>query len=137
MADPHAAVAHSGARYHQAYHAVADAVCRTFPKARPVMEWNMVGWKVARPKDRIEPAQGTYDASIIFIGLADRMAGPTLHIWHPGSYDLLEKNEDWLKGAGFKVMKGCLRWTRKADYPAEAVAKLMQYVKAVDGPRKT
>ena len=130
---PHRGVADADDRFREAYAAVREAVEAAFPDAAPVEAWGMVGWQAPRPPEAV-PAEpvGTLDPALVFVGLADRKAGPTLHVWHPGAYDLLDRNAAWLRDAGFKVMKGCLPWTRKAAYPAGTVRRLIEAARAVD-----
>lgn len=127
-----AVVAGADGRFQEAYGVVAAAVQDVFADAEAASAHDMAAWRVPRPPDKVEPIRGTFDPAVIFIGLADRKAGPTLHVWHPGAYDLLDRNAAWLKAAGFKVMKGCLPWTRKGAYPAQAVGRLLEQARAVD-----
>ena len=115
---------------------VERAVKKVFPKAEPVEEFGMEGWRIRRPKDAPRPAkEGTMPSDFVMVLLADRKAGPTLHLWYPGDYHLLDARKDALEEAGFKVMRGCLAFSRKAEYPVAAVETLMRDVKAMDGAR--
>lgn len=133
---PHARRVRDGdARYQQAYRAVAAAVAAAFPDARPVEAHGMPGWMAPRPPEAPRPARGTFDPDHVFVGLADRKAGPTLHVWHPGDPGLLDRHADALRAAGFKVMVGCLPYARQGPYPQVAVARLLADAAAVDGAR--
>lgn len=112
---------------------VAKVVRRVFPRAQAVRESGMDGWRIARPKGAPRPArEGTMPADFVYVLLADRKAGPTLHVWYPGDYDWLDARKDELTEAGFKVMRACLQFMRKREYPVAAVEKLLRDVKAMD-----
>lgn len=134
MAGGHEALRQQGdERFQEAYAAVAEAVRSAFPKAEPTVESGMVAWQVPRPPAAVpDDPVGTFDPSKVVIALADRKAGPTLHVWHPGGYHLLDDNADWLREAGFQVMRGCLPWKRRSAYPRDAVHRLMEVVAKVD-----
>ncbi len=134
VSHPHSAILHGADERYQAAHAALEsAVQKVFPEAEASIAWDMACWKIPRPVDKVNSeAKGTFDPAVVVVGLADRKAGPTLHIWHPGAYDLLDQNAAWLKEAGFKVMKGCLPWSRKSDYPIEAVQRILQAARDVD-----
>jgi hypothetical protein len=69
----------------------------------------------------------------ILVFLADRKAGPTLHVWYPGGDARgLRAREAELSKAGFKVMVGCLVFSKKQPYPIAGVEKLLRDLKARD-----
>jgi hypothetical protein len=91
---------------------------------RAVTAFNMHGWQIARAT-RIESWKGTIDPNFIHIGVAERAAGITLHLWNPYNPACLKDNFKPLTAAGFKVMVGCLQFNRKAEFPLQAVTPLL------------
>ena len=98
-----------------------------FPEAEAVFLYGMHGWRVPRRR-KVEWITGTIDPNWLVVAVAERAQGITLHLWDPVEWDVLANRKDGLRAAGFKVMKGCLQFTRKADYPVEAVGDLLTYV---------
>jgi hypothetical protein len=107
---------------------VRDVVQRVFPQAEAIEEWGMRGWKV--PLVHLpESLKGTFDMTHLYVLLADRKAGPTLHIWYPGIYHWLDEHKAELAAAGFKVMRGCLPYSRRQPYPIDVVERLLRRIK--------
>jgi hypothetical protein len=90
----------------------------------------MPGWRVARKV--LPPASwdSTIDWRYVLVALADRKAGLSLHVINPADYLGLENARPWLEAAGFKVMRGCLQFHRKGEFPIDAVGRLLKQVKA-------
>jgi hypothetical protein len=106
-----------------------DREIRTrFPQAEAVFEYNMHGWRVGRPK-RVEKWKGTIDPNYLHIFVAERKNGITLHIWNPYDPYGLAKRAKELQAAGFKVMRGCLVYNRKGEYPVGAITPLFDAVR--------
>lgn len=122
-------------RYLAAYDALGREIKKRFPKAKPVFQWDMPAWVVARPAGAPMPERaGTMDPHTIFVGLVERAGGITTHVWYPGDYHLLSASKAELAEAGFKVMVGCLQYNRKTgDYPVAPVAALLDKMRAMDG----
>lgn len=126
-------LASAGERYHEAYGRMARAVRGVFPKAKEVFESDMPAWKVPRPPGAPRPArEGTMPADTVFIGLVERKAGLTVHLWYPGDYSLFDHHKDALGEAGFKAMRGCLVYNRKGPFPVEAVETLLRRIREAD-----
>jgi uncharacterized protein YdhG (YjbR/CyaY superfamily) len=125
-------------RFRDAYAGVSRAVLRTFPKARPVVEFGMPAWLITRPKGAPRPErEGTMPSDRVFVGLVERKGGVTVHLWYPGDYDLLDRNGAALREAGFKVMRGCLVFNRKQEFPASSIEELLKKVKKLDAAGPT
>lgn len=119
--------------FDEVFTAVGKRVKKVFPKAKPVEISGMKGWKVARPASAPRPAkEGTMPSDLFIVLLADRAAGPTIHLWYPGDYHWLTEHGAMLKDAGFKVQRACLPYARKAPYPIDAIETLLQSVKERD-----
>lgn len=113
--------------------AVERTVKKVFPTAQDVKDFGMEGWRVTRPKRAPRPTLGgTMPSDFVFIFLADRKAGPTLHVWYPGHQGWLEARKAELEAAGFNVMRACLNFTRKQAYPIDSVERLLRDVKRMD-----
>lgn len=112
---------------------VDRVVRKVFPKAKRSAESGMEGWAIPRPEDAPRPTrEGTMPGDRIMVLLADRKAGPTLHVWYPGDARGLRAHEAELSAAGFKVMVGCLVFSRKQPYPVDAVETLLRRLKERD-----
>lgn len=105
------------------------AVKARFPKAKEIHAYGMVGWRVPRGR-KVEWASGTIDPNFVTLFLGDRKQGTTLHLWVPLPGATLADRKAELEAAGFKVMVGCLQFTRKRPYPKAAVEALLDRVKA-------
>lgn len=113
---------------------VDATVRKVFPAAKRTKEWGFEGWRIARPAGAPRPpTEGTIPSGFTFIGLAERKEGPTLYVWWPGDHEGLKKRAPELTAAGFKVMVGCLVYTKKQPYPIAAVEKLLRDIKKRDG----
>jgi hypothetical protein len=99
-----------------------------FPQAEAMFEYNMHGWRVSRPK-RIETWKGTIDPNFLHVYLAERKNGITLHIWNPYDPYGLSKRAKALQAAGFKVMRACVVYNRKGEYPIGAVTPVFDAVR--------
>jgi hypothetical protein len=106
------------------FSAVESVVRKRFPNAEATFESGMPGWKV--PREHVPEARiGTIDPAYVWIFLAERKAGITLHVWNPADYYFLDQHKAALQQAGFKVMRGCLQFNRKGAYPVAAVERLL------------
>jgi uncharacterized protein YdhG (YjbR/CyaY superfamily) len=104
------------------------AVKARFPKAKEINEYGMVGWRVQRGRT-VEWTTGTVDPNFVSVFLGDRKQGITLHLWVPLPGATLSARKAELEKAGFKVMVGCLQFTRKQPYPTAAVEALLDGIK--------
>lgn len=106
---------------------IGEAVAGVCPAARAVVEYGIAGWAlpVANPPSA-DAWKGTMPRTHCFVGPAEKKAGTTIHVWHPNHPHLLRDHEAMLRGAGFKVMVGCLQWNRKAPPPVDALAALLE-----------
>lgn len=111
--------------------ALSARVHAVFPDAQPVEAHGMTGWQVRLPDDA-PPRQdlGTLDADHLQVFPVRRKAGVTLHVWNPVDYHFLDTQAGLLSDAGFRVMKGCIQWNRKAPLDLDAVEALLQAAKA-------
>lgn len=108
---------------------LAAEVRNRFPGAEPVHAYGMDGWRIPRRR-RVEWTHGTVDPNFILLALADRKRATTLHLWNPLDWKCLGRRRAPLEAAGFKVMVGCLQFTRQKPYPVDAVAALLDQVQA-------
>jgi len=123
-------------RFQDAYAAFAKVVKRTFPKAEASMSHGLPMWAARRPKGAPSPGiEGTVDPAFTYVGLADRKAGVTVYVWYPGDYYLLDEHKAELAKSGLKTMRGCIQFTRKADLPVDALARVLEDAKARDRKR--
>ena len=108
----------------EAIHSALDQeIKRRFPNAESRFEYNMHGWKTARPV-KIESWKGTIDPNFLHMYIAERKNGITFHIWNTyNPYGLKQRSKE-LTAAGFKVMVACLVYNRKGDYPIGAVTPI-------------
>ncbi len=97
---------------------------------REVFEYDCPGWAVPLPKELVPEQVGTMPSDSLYVLLAERKAGITMHFWNPLSYTFLEEHAAWLKEAGFKPMRGCLQFNRKSAYPVEEVGRLLREARA-------
>ena len=108
----------------KAIHAALEGRLRHhFPDAQPIFTYGMHGWKVPRRRT-VAWTTGTMDPNWLAVLLAERKAGITLHVWNPVDPGILQKRERELSAAGLKPMVGCLQFTRKGDYPLDAIDDL-------------
>lgn len=111
--------------------ALAARVRKVFPDAEPAEAYGMAGWQVSLPDSApARPDLGTLDADHLQIFPVQRKAGVTLHVWNPVDYEFLDTQAEALSVAGYKVMKGCIQWNRKADLDLDAVEVLLRAAKA-------
>lgn len=113
----------------KALHEALDAHMHAlFQDAQAVFAYGMHAWKVPRRRE-VEWTRGTMDPNWLFVGLAERKAGLTLHVWNPIQYDGLEQRRATLEAAGFKVMVGCLQFNRKSEFPLQATKDLLTAIR--------
>jgi hypothetical protein len=112
---------------------VDQVVKKVFPNAtRGELSPGIRGWLVQRPPGAPRPArEGTMPSDRIFVGLAERKAGPTLYVWYPGDAGLSARRAA-LEKAGFEVMVGCLVYAKKRPYPIGAVEDLLSGIRDQD-----
>jgi hypothetical protein len=113
-------------RFQNAFRDVGAGFKASFPKARPTFLFGMPGWCVDWDWD--PPRQlmrGTMDPKKFAILMAEGKSGITLHFWCLPRYGLLQQEKVALEAAGFKVMVGCLRFTKKTDYPVAAIRRFI------------
>lgn len=121
-------------RYQRAYHELEGLIEARFPTVERVLEGDMPMWQILRPEDAPRPgASGTIDPRFVHVGLVERKAGLTLHVWYPPAYELLADHADALEAAGLKVMKGCVQYNRKGDLPVDAIEPLFDHIHDADG----
>ncbi|MEA3190353.1 MAG: hypothetical protein QOD77_935 [Thermoplasmata archaeon] len=101
------------------------AVRRVFPKAEPVFDYGVRGWRVPRPL-KVEAWKGTMDPNWLTLYLAERAQGITLHFWNPCEPGFLKRKGPELAPHGLKAMVGCLQFTRKGDYPVPVIEGLLR-----------
>ncbi len=113
-------------RFRALHAALGELVLELFPDAEPTVDWNMAGWRVPVPDPPAEEEwKGTMPRTYFAFFPSEKKAGLTFHVWHPKDPYILKENADWLKGAGFKPMVGCLQWNRKADVPLDVFRRLL------------
>lgn len=88
--------------------------------------FDMPGWVVgiewAPPPEMM---RGTMDPFKFAIMMVEGKSGMTLHFWCPPKSGLLQREKVALEAAGFKVMVGCLRFSKKTEYPVAAIRRLI------------
>lgn len=120
----------SSERFRRAFDAIGEALEARFPRARPAYLFDMPGWTVELDwNPPTELLRGTMDPKKFAILMAEGNSGITLHFWYPPRYGILKENKAMLTEAGLKVMVGCLRFTRRSEYPVAAIEKLLLAVK--------
>jgi uncharacterized protein YdhG (YjbR/CyaY superfamily) len=112
--------------FRRTYDALRNKVAQLFPNAIPLFEYGMPGFRVPITQTRIEKWKGTIDPNYLHMGLVQRKRGVTFHIWNPKDDGYLQKNEERLSSAGFKVMRGCVEWNRKAAFPIAEIEKMLE-----------
>ena len=120
----------SSPRFQRTFHALEQIVKKRFPDAERAFGYKMPGWRIL-VKGRVPPEMqgGTIDARFVHIHLVERKHGITFHLWNPVDYGGLERAAPALQEAGFKVMAGCVQFNRKADFPIEAVERVLARLK--------
>ncbi|MBM2827383.1 MAG: hypothetical protein HW403_1447 [Dehalococcoidia bacterium] len=124
----------TSARFQQVHGNLDKIIVEAFPSAELVFEYNMPSCRVRITKEPITVWKGTIDPNYLFIAIVERKSGITLHLWDPRDYYGLEAVKDELTKVGFKVMRGCIHWNRKADYPIETVEKLIRGMEVEKNP---
>ena len=92
--------------------------------AESTFDHGMPGFRVPITNDK-ENRRGTFDPDHLQLFLVERKSGITFHIWDPRNYYGLDEVRDELNQLGFKVMRGCLVWNRKKEYPLERMKELI------------
>ncbi len=135
MAAAHADyLASASDRYQRAHGRLDELLAARFPTVERVVEHDMPMWQIRRPEDAPMPeATGTIDPELVHVGLVERKAGLTLHLWYPPEYELLAEHAEELKAAGLKVMTGCVQYNRKGELPVEAIVPLLDHIHENDG----
>lgn len=110
--------------FRKTYAAFKKIVKKYFPNAKESVEYGIPGFTARTTKTLIKDWPGTMDPNFAMIGLARRAQGITLHGWC-SDYRFMEKHAAVLTKAGFKVMRGCIQWNKKAPYPLPVVEKLI------------
>lgn len=102
-------------------------VRRLFPGAIAMEAYGITGWTATRAR-RMETWKGTMDPNLIYIGLAERPAGTTLHFWNPFEPGIIRRHVKRLQAVGAKPMVGCIRYERKGPFPLAEVLPLLEDV---------
>lgn len=134
-AEVKAYLAKTDSEFQKTYAAVKKMVKKYFPNAKEFYEYGISGFKARTTKTLIKDWPGTMDPNFAYIGLARRTQGITLHGWC-SDYYFLDKHKTELAKAGFKVMRGCVQWNKKAPYPLPVVEKLIAAMAKVAKARK-
>ena len=113
-------------RFQGIYHEFAAVVHETFPMAEPAFAHEMPGFKIRITDIKKEDWRGTIDPNFLQLFLVERKSGITFHIWDPRNYYGLDGVRDELTMLGFKVMRGCLVWNRKKEYPIGRMKELIE-----------
>ncbi len=116
-------LANTDPAFPKTYAAMKKIVKQHFPNAKESIDYGIPGFTARTTKVLIKDWPGTMDPNFVMIGFARRAQGITLHGWC-GDYHFLEKHAAMLTKAGFKVMRGCVQWNKKAPYPLPVVEKL-------------
>jgi len=115
-------------RFKKIYARLKDVVMKEFPNATEGIMYDMHGFKAKITKEEITNWKGTMNPNYFYTCLVERKAGITLHIWNPKDYYGLEKIKKEYERAGFKVMRGCIQWNKKAEYPIDMVEDLVKNI---------
>jgi hypothetical protein len=108
-------LANASDRFTQAWTVVETHMGAAFPDAEKAFFNGLPGWRIPLPKNVEPPAGwGTMPPHSAWVFLADRKAGPVLHLWNPMDYYWLDAHRTRLAPRGLKVMRGCVQYGRKA-----------------------
>jgi len=120
-------LARASPRFRAIYESIGRAVRDLFPEAVTAFEFGMPGWRIPRRR-RVDPGsfKGTLDPNWVQIYLVERKSGITLHLWNPVDFNGFRRHRSELERAGFKLMMGCLRFTRKSEYPIGLAVDLLK-----------
>ena len=105
-------------------------VCRVFPAARRGAFAGLTAWGVPRPARAPRYEGGTMPGDRIILGIAERKSGVTTYVWYPAPGHGLAERQAELEAAGFKVMVGCLVFSKKQPYPFAALEALLCGIRA-------
>lgn len=131
------AVAQGSDRFRAVCAYVGELVRKNFPKAEEGLLYKMPGWQIAVPEKMVLSRRGTMDPTKMFVLLKEGKTGITLHVWDPLDYNALEGHRRNLEAAGLEVMVGCVRWSRKSDYPIKEIEEVVRGMKARLNPRRS
>ena len=112
-------------RFQSVFQELSVAVHKSFPEAEPTFAHGMPGFRAQITNIHKENLRGTFDLNHLQLFLVERKSGITLHIWDPRNYYGLDEVRDELTKIGFKVMRGCLVWNRKREYPVDRMKQLI------------
>ncbi len=115
-------------RFKKIYAKLKEIVMREFPNATEGEAFGMRGFRAKITKEDIKEWKGTMNPNYFFVCPVERKAGITLHIWYPVDYYALDKIRKEYEEAGFKVMRGCLQWNRKSEYPIHMIEDLVKNI---------
>ena len=115
----------SSERFQDVFQGLSAAVYESFPEAESTSAHGMPGFKARVTDTRQEERRGTFDPNHLQLFLVERKSGISFHIWDPRNYYGLDEVRDELAKVGFKVMRGCLVWNRKREYPFERMKGLI------------
>ena len=113
-------------RFQNVYREFAAAVHQAFPVPEPSFEHGMPGFKIRITDVEKEEWRGTIDPNFLHLYMVERKSGITFHIWDPRNYYGLDEMRDELTNLGFKVMRGCIVWNRKREYPVQRMKDLIK-----------
>ena len=115
-------------RFKTIYVKLREIIMKEFPNATEGIMYDMHGFRERITREDIADWPGTMDPNYLYVGLVERKAGITLHIWNPSNYYGLDRIRKDYEKAGFKVMRGCLQWNKKAEYPIEMIEDLIKNI---------
>ena len=124
--DTHAYLDEASERFQNVYRGFAPTVQKAFPMPKPSFEHGMPGFKTRITDVEREEWRGTIDHNFLHLYMVERKSGITFHIWDPRNYYGLDEMRDELTNLGFKVMRGCIVWNRKREYPIQLMQELVQ-----------
>ncbi len=116
--------------FQESFGQIAALVHQTFPSAEEVFAYRMPGWKMRRRLRKEDGLLvGTIDPRYVWLLVAARSRGLTVHLWNPADPGCLQRNVPILKEAGLTVLRGCLQHTRKQPFPIAPLRTVLREVR--------
>lgn len=124
-------------RWRTAHSALGDLIDEVLVPAAGTKEamdaYGAHGWSVPRPEGaHHDSVATTFDAHNTRITIKEQSSGMSLYLEWAGEYTLLDRFRDDLAPTGLKLMRGCVKWTRKGEYPVDALKPVLEHIRDTD-----